>query len=548
MKHRFLFLCLLLAFGLHAQKKKNPPAQPKLVVGIVVDQMRADYVYRFADKYGKGGFNRFLSQGFDCRNTHYDYVPTYTGPGHAAVYTGSVPAYNGIISNDWYDRKTQKEVYVAGDDSVSPVGTDSDAGKMSPANLLTTTVTDELRLSNNRQSKVIGICLKDRGSIMPAGHIPSAAYWFDNRTGNWITSTYYTQDLPQWVKDFNARKLCDAYLSKPWTTLYPIEQYTVGLENGSAYRHPYKGEKENRFPHDLQALKAQNGYGLMRSTPFGDSFTVDFAIEALGKEQLGQGPYTDFLAVSFSSTDYVGHQFGINAIETQDTYARLDRDLERLFDHLDKTVGMQNVLVFLTADHGAGQTPDYLTSLHIPAGHLPTKTLKKDLNGFISEKYGEGDWIEYYGNQQVYFNYGTIAQKKTDCTALTRDVMDYFRRMPGVQWVSDLSQTTSLNDNNAFRNRIANGVSPHRSGDIAIMLQPAWFEGDYAAHAGTTHGSGWSYDTHVPLLWMGWKIKNGSSAQQVDISDIAVTVADLLRISRPNGAVGDPISDLISNP
>lgn len=545
-----LTLLLLCSLSLTAQKngRKPLPDRPKLVVGIVVDQMRADYVYRFAHHYGNGGFKRLLARGFDCRNTHYNYVPTYTGPGHAAVYTGSVPAYNGIVSNDWYDRRSKKEVYVAGDDSVESVGTDSKAGKMSPVNLLSTTVTDELRLSNNRQSKVIGIGLKDRGSILPAGHIPSAAYWFDSKTGNWITSTYYRDDLPQWVQDFNARKLCDAYLSKPWTTLLPIESYTMGLENGSEFRQPYKGEKENRFPHDLPTLRNESGYGLMRSTPFGNAFTVDFALETLEKERLGQGNFTDFLAISFSSTDYVGHQFGINAIELQDTYVRLDRDLERLFNHLDKTIGMDNVLIFLTADHAAGQTPAYLQSLRISAGSIPTKTIKADINKAISEVFGQGDWVEYYGNQQVYFNYATIEAKKADRSKVTRAVMDFLRTMPGVQEVHALSDTGTLNDGNPQRQRIANGVSPHRSGDVVMMLQPGWFEGEYAAQAGTTHGSGWTYDTHVPLLWMGWKIRNGSSAQPVSITDIAVTVSDLLRISQPSAAIGNPISDLIAQP
>ncbi|UMY64961.1 alkaline phosphatase PafA [Flavobacterium sp. HJ-32-4] len=545
---KILSALLLVSLTLSAQKKPAAPERPKLVIGIVVDQMRADYVYRFADKFGKGGFRRFLSNGFDCRNTYYNYVPTYTGPGHAAVYTGSVPAYNGIISNDWYDRKTKKSVYVAGDDSVNSVGTESSAGKMSPSRLLSTTVTDELRLSNNRQSKVIGVCLKDRGSIMPAGHIPSAAYWFDNKTGNWITSTYYTDALPQWVVDFNARKLCDTYLSKPWETLLPLDQYTVGLENGSGFRVAYRGEKDNRFPHDLPALKGQSGYELMRSTPFGDSYTVDFALEVLEKEKMGKGRFTDFLAVSFSCTDYVGHQFGINAIETQDTYARLDRDLERLFDYVEKNIGMENVLIFLTADHGAAQTPDYLTSLHIPAGFLPTDTMVADLNRAIAAKYGEGDWIEYYGNQQVYLNYATLESKKAERSQIVGVVVDYLRKQPGVQEVFDIGNPSALQDGNPQHARIANGLSPLRSGDVALLLQPSWFDGEHAAHGGTTHGSGWTYDTHVPLLWMGWKIKSGSSAEPVSISDIAVTVADLLRISWPNAAVGRPISDRISQP
>lgn len=543
-----LFCLLFFAFSLNAQKNtKSDIKRPKLVIGIVVDQMRADYVYRFAEYYGEGGFKRFLKQGFDCRNTNYNYVPTYTGPGHAAIYTGSVPAFNGIISNDWYDRGWGKGRYVVSDPNVKPIGTEASTGKMSPASLLSTTVTDELRLSNNKQSKVIGVCLKDRGSVLPAGHMPSAAYWYDNTTGNWVTSSFYTNDLPQWVKDFNSKKLADSYLSKPWETVFPIEKYTLGLADGDNYRNNFKGETTGKFPHDLAEIRKNEGYELLRKTPFGNTFTLDFALETIQKENLGKGKYTDFLALSFSSTDYVGHQFGINAIELQDTYVRLDRDLERLFNYIDKNFGMENVLIFLSADHGAAQTPDYLTDNGIPGGFLPEKDFQKKLNDYISESFGKADWIEDYGSQQIYLNYKTLEEKKVEASAVIAKLRPYLKKFAGVQEVWDISDIEDINaSGNEHRQRIANGVHPKRSGDIAIMLQPGWLEGEYAAHKGTTHGSGWSYDTHVPLLWLGWKIKNGSSSAPVSISDIAPTVSDLLSISFPNATVGKPITDMIT--
>ena len=541
-----LMFCLVFCGGM-AQKptpgKGNGGDGPKLVVGIVIDQMRADYLYRFMDKYGEGGFKRLLRQGFEFRNTNYDYVPTYTGPGHAAIYTGTTPYYNGIIGNDWYDRAAGRSVYVTGDDGVSSVGTASAAGKMSPRRLMTTTMTDELRLSNNKQSKVIGVCLKDRGSILPAGHLPTAAYWFDNKSGNWITSTYYAEALPGWVSAFNDKKLGDFYLSKPWNTLYPIAEYTSGLANGSDYRNDYKGEASNQFPHDLPGIKNAIGYELVRSSPFGNSFVTDFAIETLDQEKMGKGAFTDFLAVSYSSTDYVGHQFGINSIEVQDTYARLDRDLERLFAYLDKSVGMDNVLLFLSSDHGAAQTPAQMVALGIPAGIFNSGKLKEQLSEVLVKSYGAGNWVLAYDNEQVYLNNALILEKGLKREEVLGRCLDYLRLMEGVQEVFSLSGGDS-GAKGVHSERLFNGVSPSRSGDIAVVLQPGWFPGGYGSK-GTAHGSGYSYDTHVPLVFMGWKIKQGSSGMAVNVTDIAATVCDLLRISFTNGNVGRPLGDLM---
>ncbi|MBC7448901.1 MAG: alkaline phosphatase family protein, partial [Hymenobacteraceae bacterium] len=335
-----------MAFAQHrrALAARRPLPRPRLVVGIVVDQMRYDFLYRYWQKYpATGGFKRLLSQGFQYTNCHYDYVPTYTGPGHGALYTGTGPSGHGIVGNNWFVRETGKGVYVTEDASVQTVGSTSAAGQMSPKHLLTTTITDELRLADI-ESKVVGVCLKDRGSILPAGHFPTGAYWFDGLTGSFISSTYYKQQLPEWVTTFNARRRTDTLLSHPWTPLLPLLTYTESTSDDAPWENTFPGEEKPIFPHNLPAILASGlakvamtsqapaVYDLIRQTPFGNTLTVEFAAAALVGENLGKGPTTDFLAVSFSSTDYVGHFYGPNAVETEDTYLRLDHDLGALLD------------------------------------------------------------------------------------------------------------------------------------------------------------------------------------------------------------------------
>src|SRR6201996_7538512 len=321
-KHLLFIYFAFAALNTSAQIKKKKIAatvpatatnilpRPKLVVGIVVDQMRWDYLYRFYERYQDNGFKRLLNEGFSCENTQVDYIPTFTAPGHTCIYTGSVPALHGIAGNDFIVQATGKSMYCTDDSTVTSVGATSIAGKMSPRNLLTTTVTDELRLATNFKSKVIGIALKDRGGILPAGHTANAAYWFDDKSGNWITSTYYMQELPQWVKDFNDQKLPETYLKTDWTPAYPIDSYVQSTPDISPrYEGKFKGTDTPSLPVKTSGLY-KNNLGLIRSTPFGNTLTLDMAIAAINGEKLGQGDQTDFLAVSFSSTDYVGHQFG----------------------------------------------------------------------------------------------------------------------------------------------------------------------------------------------------------------------------------------------
>jgi predicted AlkP superfamily pyrophosphatase or phosphodiesterase len=560
MKHsRFSFLITFLI--LTANACQLPPAQsgqpetaaerdvfsqPRLVVGIVVDQMRYDYLYRYWDKYGDGGIKRLLREGFSCENAHYNYFPTYTGPGHAAVYSGTTPAVNGIIGNEWYVRQTRQPMYVVSDTTVQTVGSFTAAGQMSPRNMLTSTITDELRLFNNMQSRVIGVCLKDRGSILPAGHTANAAYWYDGATGNWITSTFYMNELPAWVQEFNARKLPEKYLSEAWTTLLPQEQYAESLPDDQPFEQPFRGQTNSAFPHNLPELKKPNGGNeLLSRTPFGNTYTLEFALEALRQENLGKGDYPDFLALSFSSTDYVGHQFGPFSIEVQDTYLRLDQDLERLLNFLDEHVGKDNVLVFLTADHGAANVPAHMQQVRIPAGVFSTKPVMDSLQSHLSQLYGPGQWVENYVNQQVYLDRTLIRSKKINLVEIQQRTAEFLMQFRGVASTITATDLPKLSSNDVAVRRIQKGYHPQRSGDVIIVLEPAWFDAPYAARGGTTHGSHYPYDSHIPLLWYGWKIRPGSTNAPVTIADIAPTVAALLRIMEPNGTTGEPIEAVL---
>lgn len=527
-----------------------PPDAPKLIVGIIVDQMRYDLLYRYQEKYGAGGFRRLLSEGYNCRNTHYNYTPTFTGPGHASVYTGTTPSTHGIIANNWYSREFNKNLYVTEDPTRSTVGSNSSAGKMSPVHLLSTTITDELRLHTNKRSKVIGIALKDRGSILPAGHMPNAAYWFDRSNGRWITSTFYMPALPEWVVRFNRDSLADRYLGQPWLPLLQdISLYTESTGDNQPFEYGFLDGSAPVFPHDLPFYfknwkYPEARYELLLKTPFGNSLTTDFAIKAIEAEQLGKGQFTDFLALSYSSTDYVGHQFGIRSVEVEDTYLRLDKELERLLIFLDGYAGKDNVMIFLTADHGVAENPVFLQSNHIPAGYFVEHDIMERLEDYFDQKYDSTfEWIDTVMNQQVYL--------KKDINEAVREMLEketvaFLLDIKGVKTAFPNADLPAINSNDPQIRLFQNGLYRGRSGDVVFIMAPGWFDTENtAATKGTTHGSGYSYDTHVPLVWYGWKIRPGSSAVPVSITDIAPTIADMLRILEPSGCTGQVIQGIV---
>jgi predicted AlkP superfamily pyrophosphatase or phosphodiesterase len=537
MKARIIFvISILFALNIQAQK-------PKLIVGIVVDQMRVDYLTRYETKFVEGGFKKLIKGGYFNKNANFNYVPTYTGPGHASIFTGSVPRINGIISNDWYDKKTKKSLYCTQDETVVSVGSTSKAGKMSPRNMLTTTIGDEMRLATNMQAKVIGISQKDRASILPAGHTANAAYWYDGSNGAFITSTFYMQQLPNWVSAFNDKKLPEKYLAQDWTTLLPMASYTESMSDDNSFEGLFKGEEKPVFPHKLNELKEKNsGLNMIRATPFGNTLTKEFALEAIKNEQLGADEVTDLLTISFSSTDYVGHQYGLNAIETEDTYLRLDKDLEELINYLEKNIGKDNFVIFLTADHGGAHNSAYLNSLKIPAGFIDESAIEKGMKAHLKEVFTDS-LILSFSNQQFFFNHEKLAKNKLKLKEVSMEAARFALTLEGVAnayTVYDVIAASQSND--VALSRIYMGFNDVRSGDVILNYLPAYID---HIKTGTTHGAAYTYDTHVPLIWYGWKINQGASYEPVNISDIAPTIASFLDISFPNGCVGKPIGGIV---
>ncbi len=536
---------ILLAFvtfvSLSASAQTTTPAKPKLVIGIVVDQMRYDFLYRYSDKYSAVGFKRLLREGYSCENTHINYSPTYTACGHTCVYTGSVPAVHGITGNDWFDYKENKIVYCTLDTTEKTIGSTSKAGMMSPRRMLTTTVTDELRLATNFKSKVIGIALKDRGSILPAGHTANAAYFYDPSCGNWITSSYYMNDLPLWVKQFNDYNLPEKYLSDNWATLQPIEKYSESTDDDEPYEGTFETETKPVFIHKVGEV-VKPAYKILAATPYGNSFSLKFAEGAILNERLGSNTVPDFLAVSLSSTDYIGHRFGPNSVEVEDCYLRLDKDLGEFFTFLDEHVGAGNYVLFLTADHGAAHVPDFNKQHKIPAGVFPIDTVVKQLETKLKQQYGDGEWLLGYENMQLTLNNNLLAEKKIDRAEFKTIIKDFLLQFEGVSKVLDLENLPSELEELSLKSAIANGYYPKRSGQLYVQLEPAWFEG---MTKGTTHGTVYPYDTHIPLVWMGWNVKHGEDHSDIHMADIAPTVAAMLHIQEPNGNVGKVIKGVL---
>jgi predicted AlkP superfamily pyrophosphatase or phosphodiesterase len=511
-------------------------ARPKLVVGLVVDQMRWDYLYRYYNRYTNGGFKRLINEGFSVENTFIPYTPTYTACGHTCIYTGSVPAVHGIIGNDWYDPETKKNMYCTEDSSVSTVGsTPSSEGNMSPKNMLTTTITDELRLATNFRGKVIGVSLKDRGSILPAGHAANAAYWYQGSTGNWITSTYYMKEVPTWIADYNKLKLANKFYAKNWETLYPMNTYV----NSTADEKAYEG-KTSTFPHQLTQNIDKN-FDAIRSTPYGNTITLDLAKLAILSEDLGQDNITDFLAVSCSSTDYVGHAYGPNSVEAEDTYLRLDKDFEEFFNYLDKKVGKGNYTVFLTADHGAAHVPGFMQENKLPSGVVSDRDIANKLNTYLNDKFKVNNVVLKSMNNQIIFDHDKTDKGDVSFDVIKSASVEFLKRLDGFQNAVDIAKISQSTLQEIQKKMITNGYNARRSGDIYYVLQPNWFNG---GSTGTTHGNWNPYDSHIPLVFMGWGIKAGATNKMHYMTDIAPTLAALLHIQTPNGTVGEPITEI----
>ena len=518
--------------------------KPKLIVGIVIDQMRAEYLYRFQDNYAENGFKRLLREGFNVKNTHYNYIPTATGPGHTSIYTGTTPVNHGIVSNDWYNRELGRSIYCAEDSTVFLVdhlGVQKDKKfknfSRSPKNNMTTTITDELKLFTNQRSKVIGVSLKDRGAIFPAGHLANAAYWYNPNNGHFVTSSYYMNKLPQWLIKFNNKKKSDSLLNQTWKTLLPIEKYIHSEIDDSSFEKKFKGKQLSIFPYDLKTLRKENGnYKLITHVPQGNTLLTELVKATIKGENLGRNETTDFLTISYSSTDYVGHNFGIRSKELEDTYIRMDREIALLLKDLDTEVGKDNYILFLTADHAVSDNPPFLKSKRLPGNFYNSKKIKENLNIYLSDIFGKDNYIAHIDKTQIYLSEKKIVKEK-----ILKASLQFLITIEGMKDVFAPELKVHSLDNSIISNVIKNSYNSKVSGDILYQMHSGWME---ERLFGTTHSTAYTSDTHVPLLWYGWHIPKGETVKPHVITQITPTLSFLLDIPLPNASNREPIKEL----
>lgn len=524
-------------FQAKAQKKQQTTIErPALVVCVVIDQMRYDFLTRYWDQYGEGGFKRLANDGFSFNRTYFNYSCTKTGPGHASIATGTPPSMHGLVGNNWYDRQFKQKIYVVEDPEVVGLGAANDANKRSPKNMISTTLADQIRLASNFRSKSIGISLKDRGAILTAGHSANAAYWFDGGSGNWVTSTWYMNQLPNWVEKFNSnKKRLDSLKSLTWNKLLTKEgAYKPSTSDNQPWENGLLKNSDPVFPYRLGDI-AKEGYSIIPETPWGNWLTTQFALEALKAENLGREGTTDFLSVSYSSTDIVGHEFGPYAIETQDTYLRMDKEIESLLNGLDKQVGKGQYLLFLTADHGIMDNPMFLRSRKMPGGIFNIKTELDALQSALKATFGTDSILFTSENLQLYLNHELLAKKRINRSEVFETARQVLMKSPSVLEVFDYA-TPEKSNLRLLLPYYQNGYFTKRSGDIQIVLKPGFF--DAKSEMGTTHGSPYTYDTHIPLLFFGWKVPKGNSTVEASITDIAPTISAMLQIQEPNASTG----------
>ena len=542
MKKIVVLLFLTIASFSYSQQYQSP----KLVVGIVVDQMCYDYLYRYYDKFCENGFKKLMEKGTNCRNTQYNYIPTYTGPGHASIYTGTTPSNHGIVANDWYDRTTNRGINCVQDSTVTSVGTTSAFGLCSPMNLKANTITDQLKMTYPN-AKVISMSIKNRGAILPGGHLSDGSYWFDFATGKFITSSFFMDALPSWVNEFNGLQQPDDYLKKEWNTILDIDSYAESGPDDSPYEHLLPGKTSPTFPYDLKKMTGgQPNYELFAYTPFANTFLTNFAIASLENENLGKDEQTDMLCISYSTPDLAGHAFGPYSVEMEDMYIRLDLEIQRLVKELETKYGKDGFTLFLTGDHAVVPVPQYLIDHHLPGGYFFLDEHIHDLREKMTSKFGK-DYVLAVENNNIYVDREQIKKDGFQLREVTDFIVSLAQDWENVKRVFTGEQLEDAAIDNEWKDMVKNGYHRAESGDVILMLEPGYLpkESDSElARKGTSHGSAYSYDTHVPLLWYGKNIPAQEVLRKVEITDISATLAHLLFLQMPNATRGNPVVEL----
>jgi predicted AlkP superfamily pyrophosphatase or phosphodiesterase len=536
--------------------------RPRLVLQITVDQLRGDLPTRYYDRLGEGGFRYLLENGVFYRNAHHAHANTETIVGHTTLATGAHPSAHGMIGNLWFDRETGFTTYNVEDARYRLLteGADVDEGSeidptqraarsegRSPAAILVSTFSDELRAETAGQAKTIGVSVKDRGAISMAGHA-GTAYWFSKASGEFVTSTYYLDEYPGWVQDFNATRPAARYADTSWALLHEQDMYLFGDSDDREWEADVAGFGRV-FPHSFGDGSSPYFTTWLTLSPAGDELVLDFAKQALVNERLGSDDVTDYLSVSFSSTDYVGHVFGPSSLEGEDNILQLDRTLANLLAFVDEHVGLDNTLIVLSADHGGPDTPGYLNGLGIPAGYVDPDTWDREAAiARIKSRFGiEGDLIGAYDHPYLYFDAEVRNDPGIDQRDLEAAVVEELMKLPGVSLaVSSEALRNGQLPGNELYDAVVRNFHPKRSGDVFIVFEPNWFINDFdGLTVASTHGSPWNYDTFVPIVFAG----NGLEPRKVDrrvlTIDIAPTLSSYLGIKTPSGAVGEPLEEVL---
>lgn len=504
---RRVLLCALAAACVAGAAAKKP----KLVLTIVVDQFRYDYLTRFRSEYN-GGLARLLTKGAVFTNASYIHVPNITAVGHSTILTGATPSISGIVGNDWFDPDDGVRVTSVSDAQTQLLG-GSGPGS-SPHRLLVSTVGDELKIAGGGKPRVLGVSLKDRAAILPAGHMADGAFWFDPKTGNFVSSTFYYRELPEWAKAFNAPRPADKYRGVTW----------LG----------------HKLPEDNANL-----FTALEATPFGNDLVEAFAEQALAAEQLGTREFTDLLTVSFSSNDYVGHTYGPDSAEVRETALATDRQLEKLFLAVERQVGADNYLVVFTADHGVAPVPEVNVARRMPGGRIAPASIRAAVQGALVKKYGAGEWVAGHYDLAVYLNRGLIARLKLDPAEVEREAARAILALPHVSRVYTMQQMMQGRGvRDTVSQKVANGFHMRRGPDLELILDPYWM---FGTGKGTGHASPYSYDTHVPVIFLGAGIRPGQYHGTIAVNDIAPTLATMLEIETPSGATGRVLTEMLVN-
>lgn len=555
MKRKYNTICLLLISGflsltflpLSGQGAYLPPDKPKLVIAIIVEELKYEQLEKFRDRFGDNGIKRLINEGTYFRNASFEYMLTQSAPGHATIASGTEPAYHGITSDSWFVPLKNELIYCTRDMNVNPVGGSYESGLNSPVNLQASTFSDELKMASNRKSKVFGIGLHDNAAILSSGHSADAVYWFDNVSGTWMTSTWYMKNLPPWVADFNALRHPDSYLDGSWSLLKPPEYYSGCQADSNNFESGLGGQIT--FPYDLKKIRAKGpakiktGYSLLGETPFGNSLTTKFAVRLIEKEQLGKDDATDYLSVCYSATDNIGHRFGPSSVEAGDAILRLDDEIRNLLVYVNDSIGKKNILIFFTSSHGISEVPAILEKNRIPAGYFRQNQALQLLRSYLNAIYGEGDWVKGYSERQVFLNRSLIEDARLSLEDVQKKVARFLVQFTGVSAAYPYSAFEANDFGNGNLKRIINNFNPQRSGDVIVTLNPGWVDRDEEYI--TNHNSPYEYDSHVPLIWYGWTVNRATVTRKVNMTDIAATLSNLCKIPYPNACTGEPLVELL---